>query len=210
RDCHHSEILPYGHNYVICAGDNLMRIVLLTAMATLLVGCGSISEALFGGYSGQMSSQGDSFIAPGATFAVVPAPGVGQASNDVKASVTEGMEQLGFVAADNPASADIIAQYEFSVSAPKVRFRNLSNGFNRTNEMYTQKTYLKNFSLTLSDTESNLIWEGELSSEDGNQVTEKLADIYVGQLLSHYGETVDDQDWFVPRFAADRMLTKTK
>jgi hypothetical protein len=186
-----------------------MRIVLLTVIATLCVGCGSLSGAFFGGYSGQMSAQTESSAAPGASFAVQPATGVGQASNDVEASVRQGLEQLGFVAVSNPSDADMIAIYEFNVSEPKVRFRSLSNGFNRTNEMYTQKMYTKTFSITLRDADFNLIWEGELDSEDGNQQAETLADIYVVQLLSHYGETMENESWFAPRFGSDSLVAKT-
>ncbi len=181
-----------------------MRIVIVTLIATLCVGCASI----FGGYGGEFSTQAGSTASPGASFAVVNASGAGKQNPALEESITRGLEQLGFVVATDSSSAQIIAEYSFSVSKPKIRFRNLSHGFNNTNEMYTQTVYTKTLAMSVHSLDSQLIWEGSLSSEDSNDDIGTLADIYVGQLLSHFGQTVTDEDWFMPRFASDNILAK--
>jgi hypothetical protein len=186
-----------------------MRIVLLSVIATLCVGCGSLSGSIFGGYSGELSSNTASMVNPGATFAVVNASGEG-VDREIEESVSRGLTDMGFVAVSNPAQADIIAEYQLTVSEPKVRFRNVSSGFNSSNEMYTQKTYAKTFTLSLHKADSQLIWEGELKSEDSSKNADKLTDIYVGQLLSQYGQDVSNENWFVPRFGSDNIVAKSE
>jgi hypothetical protein len=187
-----------------------MRIVLLTVIATLCVGCGSLSGALFGGYDGELSTQAQSTVKPGATFAVVHKSGKVGSSSAAEESISRGLTQLGFVAVADPSKAEIVAEYDFALGAAKTRFRNLSNGFNNTNEMYTQTVYEKTFSISLRNARSGLIWEGDLSSEDTSQDIDQLAGIYVGQLLSHFGKTVTKESWFAPRFANNNLVAKAE
>jgi hypothetical protein len=180
-----------------------MRILLLVAVAVLSVGC----STFLGGYSGEVTTEAAQPVASSGTFAIKAAQG-STISPTVEDALRRGLEHRGYVAAASASTAEIIAEYDFTIDGPKTRFKSRSNGFNNTTEMYTYTVYEKSLSLELSSASAGMIWQGELSSVDSKSSSDTVSNVYVAQLLSRLGKTVTEEDWFTPRNGADELVAK--
>lgn len=172
---------------------NKYRVLFLALISMILFACASL-------LSGSVSTKAYVEIPLNASFVVIGSDNLTLTERNIQALLSSHMKSKGFLEVSDPSTANIALMYSYSIGMGKTKVSS-SPDFVWGGQAVTSSTeYPRYFQMTLIDLKASrlpdkveIIWQGEIYSEGASYNISWLAEYFIDEIFSHFGQTVTNK-----------------